>query len=57
MQYLKVTEYNSLNDLAKALGFYNSTEKAASQFMADKKEEEVYVVIPEGQVRGLIVGV
>lgn len=56
MQYLKVTEYDSLTDLAKALGFYSSIWIAASQFMPDMEEEEVYVAISEGEVRGLIVG-
>lgn len=56
MQYLKVTEYDSLTDLAKDLGFYNSTWIAASQSMPDMAWEEVYVAISEGQVRGLIVG-
>jgi GNAT superfamily N-acetyltransferase len=56
MQYLKVTEYDSLTDLAKALGFYDSTWIAASQFMTDLESEEVYIAVLEGQVRGLIVG-
>lgn len=56
MQYLKVTEYDSLTDLAKALGFYGSIWIAASQFMSDTDEQEVYVAISEGLVIGLIVG-
>lgn len=56
MQYLKVIEYDSLTDLAKALGFYDSTWIAASQSMSDLEEEEVFIAVEEGQVRGMIVG-